>query len=40
MMISLLEAAPDAYDPSKFAALKRKQFSIQLKRYSVFIKTL
>jgi len=34
MAITLLEAAPSVYNPANFAALSRKQFSVQLKRFN------
>lgn len=34
MLLSLLESAPAIYDKRKYAALQRKQFSIQLKRFN------
>ena len=34
MLISLLEAAPNTYNPSRYAALARKQYSIQLRGFN------
>lgn len=34
MALSLLEAAPNVYDPSNYSAIYRKQYSIQLKRFN------